>query len=129
MTPLEIVQSTYEGETSEENGRNLQAHLAPNAKWTEAAGFPYAGTYTGFEEIAQNVFARLATEWTDYRFFREAYVADENRVVAFGTYTGTYNATGKAFSARVAHVWQIEDGKITSFEQFVDSVSVFEAMR
>ncbi|WP_282120650.1 nuclear transport factor 2 family protein [Ruegeria atlantica] len=68
MTPLEIVKSTYEGETSEENGHSLLAHLTPDAKWIEAAGFPYAGTYTGFDEIAENVFARLASEWTDYRF-------------------------------------------------------------
>ncbi|AHD08833.1 Ketosteroid isomerase-related protein [Phaeobacter gallaeciensis] len=128
MTPLEIVKSTYEGETSEENGRNLQAHLAPDAKWTEAAGFPYSGTYTGFDEIAKNVFARLASEWTDYRFVPENYVADDHRVVAYGTYYGTYNATGKAFSARVAHVWKVEDGKIVKFEQFVDSAPVKEAM-
>lgn len=128
MTPLEIVKSTYEGDTSEENGRNLQAHLAPDAKWTEAAGFPYAGTYTGFGEIAENVFARLGTEWTGYRFVPENYVADDQRVVAYGTYYGTYKATGKEFSARVAHVWRVKDGKIVKFEQFVDSVPVVEAM-
>ncbi len=128
MTPLEIVISTYEGESSEENGRSLQAYLAPDAKWTEAAGFPYAGTYTGFTEIAENVFARLASEWTDYRFVPEHYVADGHRVVAYGTYYGMYNATGKAFSARVSHVWQVEDGKIVKFEQFVDSAPVKEAM-
>ena len=38
-TPLEIVRATYEG-SSEENGRNLLAALAPDAEWTEAAGFP-----------------------------------------------------------------------------------------
>jgi len=129
MTPLEIIKSTYEGENSEENGRNLQAHLSPDAKWTEAAGFPYAGTYTGFGEIAENVFARLGAEWTDYRFVPEGYVADDQRVVAFGTYSGTYNKTGKEFSARVAHVWLVENGKIVKFEQFVDSVPVVDAMQ
>lgn len=129
MTPLEIVKSTYEGDTSEENGRNLKEHLAPEARWTEAAGFPYAGTYTGFEEIAEKVFARLGAEWTGYRFVPEDYVADDKRVVAFGTYYGTYNETGKEFSARVAHVWLVENGKIVKFEQFVDSVPVADAMR
>lgn len=58
-TPLEIVRATYEG-SSEENGRNLLAALAPDAEWTEAAGFPYAGTYIGPENIIKNVHQRLA---------------------------------------------------------------------
>ena len=45
MTNLEIIKSTYEGKTSEENGKNLAKHVAKNISWTEAKGFPYAGTY------------------------------------------------------------------------------------
>ncbi len=56
MTNLEIVKSTYEGKTSEENGRALAAHVAENVQWTEAKGFPYAGTYTGLEEITKKCF-------------------------------------------------------------------------
>ena len=37
---LDIIRATYEG-PSEENGRNLLTVLAPDARWTEAAGFPY----------------------------------------------------------------------------------------
>ena len=40
---LDLIRSTYEG-PSEENGKHLLAALAPDAEWTEAAGFPYAGT-------------------------------------------------------------------------------------
>ena len=54
-TNLEIIRATYEG-SSEENGRRLLAALAPDAIWTEAAGFPYAGTYTGPEQIVAGVF-------------------------------------------------------------------------
>jgi|SRR5450755_2587415 len=35
---LEHLRSTYEG-SSEDNGRNLLAALAPDAEWTEAEGF------------------------------------------------------------------------------------------
>jgi hypothetical protein len=41
---LEVIRGTYEG-SPEDNGRNLLAALAPDAEWTEAEGFPYAGTY------------------------------------------------------------------------------------
>lgn len=129
MTNLEIVKSTYEGKTSEENGRALAAHVAENVQWTEAKGFPYAGTYTGLEEITKNVFSRLGSEWIDYKFTPEDYVASDNKVVAFGTYTGINKVTNKAFVARVAHIWHLEHGKIVKFEQFVDSKTVTDAMQ
>jgi ketosteroid isomerase-like protein len=128
MTNLEIIKSTYEGKTSEENGKNLAKYVSENITWTEAAGFPYAGTYIGLENIAKNVFSRLGSEWVDYKFTPQDYVASEDKVVAYGTYTGTYNLTGRSFKARVAHVWKLKEGKITSFEQFVDSKMVNDAM-
>ena len=129
VTNLEIIKSTYEGKTSEENGRNLAKYVAGNISWTEAKGFPYAGTYIGLENITENVFSRLGSEWIDYKLTPEDYVANDNKVVAYSTYTGTYKLTGKAFSARVAHVWKLKDEKIISFEQFVDSKTVNEAIQ
>ncbi|MEO7426135.1 MAG: nuclear transport factor 2 family protein [Fibrobacteria bacterium] len=128
MTNLEIVKSTYEGESSEENGRNLERHLAPDSTWREAEGFPYAGFYRGFAEVAEKVFAKLAGEWIGYRFTPEGYVADGDKVVAYGTYQGTFKRTGKEMRARVAHLWKLKDGKIIAFEQFVDSVPVANAL-
>lgn len=128
MTNLDIVKSTYEGSTSEENGKNLKRYITSETRWTEAAGFPYSGTYQGLEQIERNVFARLASEWIDYNFAVEDYVANGDKVVAFGTYSGTYKATGISFKARVAHLWQLKDSKIVSFEQFVDSKTVTDAM-
>ena len=125
---LALVKSTYEGSRSAENAKNLQHALASDARWTEAAGFPYAGTYVGFSAIAAKVFARLEIEWDNYRVDIEDYVAQGDKVFAFGTYSGTYVKTGKHFSARVAHLWKIHSGKIVSFEQFVDSHSVVNAM-
>ncbi len=129
MTNLEIVKSTYEGKTSEENGKNLAKYVAEDLSWTEAKGFPYAGTYIGLASVTQNVFSRLGSEWIDYKFTPENYVAGDDKVVAYGTYTGTYKITGKAFEARVAHIWKLKDGKIVSFEQFVDSQPVNNAMK
>jgi hypothetical protein len=128
MKNLDIVKSTYEGKTSEENGKNLAKYVAENISWTEAKGFPYAGTYIGLQSVTKNVFSRLGSEWIDYKFTPENYVASEDKVVAYGTYTGTYKNTNKPFAARVAHIWQLKDGKIVKFEQFVDSTPVNDAM-
>ena len=128
MTNLEIIKSTYEGKTSEENGKNLAKYVAKNISWTEAKGFPYAGTYIGLESITKNVFSRLGSEWIDYKFISEDYVTGEDKVVAYGTYSGTYKQTKKYFEARAAHVWKLKDGKIIGFEQFVDSKIVYETI-
>jgi ketosteroid isomerase-like protein len=123
----DIIRNTYEASPAEK-GQRLQAALAPDASWTEAAGFPYAGTYVGFEAIAAGVFKRLATEWIDYRAEAHTYLEDGDRVAAFGVYSGTYRATGKAMTATFAHLYTLKDGKIVSMEQVVDSAMVTAAL-
>ena len=126
-TNVDIIRSTYEG-TSEENGKNLLAVLAQDATWTEAAGFPYAGTYIGPEEITSKVFRRLATEWVGYRAKVHTYLADGDQVAAFGVYSGVYLETGKSMTASFAHLYRLKEGKIVSMEQYVDSAMVQQAM-
>ena len=125
---LDIIRATYEG-SSEENARHLRAALAPEASWTEAAGFPYGGTYTGADEIFANVFQRLATEWIGYKAEVHTYLADGDRVAAFGVYSGRYAKTGKAMRATFAHLYRLEGGKILTMEQYVDSATVQEALK
>ncbi|KAF1019815.1 MAG: hypothetical protein GAK30_02907 [Paracidovorax wautersii] len=127
-TPLDIIRATYEG-SSQDNGRNLLAALAPDATWTEAAGFPYAGTYVGPEQIVAGVFQRLGTEWEGYRAQVHTYLADGDRVAAFGVYSGTYRKTGKSMTATFAHLYRLVDGKIVSMEQIVDSHVVQQALQ
>ncbi|MES2339191.1 MAG: nuclear transport factor 2 family protein [Pseudomonadota bacterium] len=126
-TNKDIIRATYEG-SSEENGRNLRAALAPDATWTEAAGFPYAGTYVGYDAIVENVFHRLGTEWEGYRAEVHTYLEDGDRVAAFGVYSGTYRATGKAMTATFAHLYRLDGGRIVTMEQYVDSASVMAAL-
>lgn len=126
-TNLDIIRATYEG-SSANNGKNLLDALTPHTKWTEAAGFPYAGTYIGSEEIMANVFQKLATEWVGYQAKVHTYLADGDRVAAFGVYYGTYRETGKFMSATFAHLYLLKDGKIISMEQYVDSAMVRQAL-
>lgn len=126
-TNLELIRGTYEG-SSEDNGRNLRAVLSPDVEWTEAEGFPYAGTYFGPDALIDGVFRRLGTEWTGYRADVHTYLADGDRVAAFGVYSGTYNATGKSMTAPFAHLYQIRDGKVIRMIQYVDTVLVTRAL-
>lgn len=123
----DLIRRTYEG-SSEENGRNLLAVLHPDVEWTEAEGFPYAGTYVGVDALMAGVFARLASEWIGYRAEVHTYLADGDRVAAFGVYSGTYKATGKTMRAAFAHLYEIQDGKIRRMTQYVDTVMVAKAL-
>ena len=124
---LNLLRSTYEGLSSENSKRMLDA-LTPDAEWVEAAGFPYAGTYIGADSIVANVFHRLATEWIDYRAEAGTYIEQGDRIAVFGVYFGTFKSTGRSMRATFAHLYTFRDGKIARMEQYVDSHKVREAM-
>lgn len=111
---------------------DLDGMLAPFAadiRWTEAAGFPYAGTYVGPDAVVRNVFHRIQEEWDDYTVAIDEVVDGGDVVVAIGTYSGTYKQTGRFFAARVVHVWRVAGGEVVAFEQFTDTELVNRALR
>jgi ketosteroid isomerase-like protein len=122
-TPRDVVQAHYDASAAGDLDAML-ADLAPQARWTEAAGSPLAGTYAGREAIVANVFAPILRDWEDFRFELERLIAEDRRVAAVGTYAGTFRATGKSMRARVVHVWEVEDERIVRFEQFADTKAI-----
>lgn len=107
----------------------MLAPFADDVSWTEAAGFPYAGTYIGPDAVAAGVFQRIQDEWDDYTVAIDEVIDGGDVVVGIGTYSGTYRATGRFFAARVAHVWRLARGKVVAFEQFTDTELVNRALR
>ncbi|MEO7123405.1 MAG: nuclear transport factor 2 family protein [Lacisediminihabitans sp.] len=105
----------------------ILAPLAPDVSWTEAAGFPCAGTYIGPEAVRKGVFERLAAEWDGYTASIEKILDAGDTIVGVGTYSGTNKATGRSFEARLAHFWQLADGKVVAFEQVTDTLLVARA--
>ncbi len=103
--------------------------LAPEIRWTEAEGFPYGGTYTGPEAVLANVFMKLGTEWEGFAAVPRELVAEGDKVVALGTYSGTYVATGKRVEVPFAHAWTLRDGKAVTFQQYTDTAVVQRALR
>jgi uncharacterized protein len=106
----------------------MMADVSPQVRWTEMQGFPCAGTWIGPQAVADNVFAVLGAQWDGYRFELERLVDAGETIVGIGSYRGTFRATGKPMQARVAHVWQLQDGRIVAFEQFTDTLLVRAAM-
>lgn len=98
--------------------------------WNEAESSPYAdgNPYVGPQAVLEGVFARLATEWDGFTAEPEELLDAGDRVVALGTYTGTYKQTGTEVRAQFAHVVGFSGGKVTSFQQYTDTKQLAEAV-
>jgi len=100
--------------------------MSPDIVWNEAENFPYAdgNPYVGPMAVAQGVFARLGSEWDGFAVVPGEILDAGDTVVVLGHYRGTFKATGKAMNAQMVHVWRIIDGKVTAFQQYVDTLQV-----
>ena len=127
MSNIDIVRAHYAASV-QGNIDEMMAHVSPQVRWTEMAGFPCAGTWVGPQAVAENVFAVLGRDWIGYRFELQSLIDGGERIVGMGSYHGTYRARGKDMQARVAHVWRLQDGQIVAFEQFTDTLLVHQAM-
>jgi hypothetical protein len=127
MTNKEIIAGLYRAFASGDIPALLGA-FDEGIEWTEAAGFPYGGTYVGAPAIVENVFLKLATEWEGYSAVPSEFVADGETVVALGRYSGKYRASGREMSVPFAHVWTLRGGRIVSFVQHTDTAKVAEAL-
>jgi ketosteroid isomerase-like protein len=108
------------------------AGFAPNIEWREAEGNPYQPSgeaWVGAEAILQNLFARLGGDWEVFTVNPKAFHDAGAAVLVEARYVGRHKTTGKALDAQVCHVWKLEDGKITSFQQYTDTAQLQRVMR
>ena len=94
MNNLELVKTLYETFALGDIFSVLE-QLDENIEWTQAEGHPYGGVYTGHKEIMNKVFKKLATEWDVYRVEVDEYLDAGDRIVALGSYSGTYKQKTK----------------------------------
>ncbi len=96
----------------------------PKIEWREAEGNPYSiegEPFIGGEQILEKLFMKLGTEWEGFTVHPREFHDAGDTVVVEGRYTGTFKATGKAMDAQMCHVFKLRDGKVTNFQQFVDT--------
>jgi ketosteroid isomerase-like protein len=98
--------------------------LDPNVSWTEAEGFPYGGTYHSPEAVLENVFMKFGTEWESFSAVPDQIVDGGDQVVALGNYSGKFLKTGKSMTVPFAHAWTFENGRITKFVQYTDTLKM-----
>lgn len=130
MNNVQIMQAGYEA-FGRGDVEGVLAIFDPRIEWREAEGNPYGrggGTWIGGQAIVENLFVKLASEWDRFAASPSEFYDAGDTVVVEGRYTGTYRATGKSIDAQLCHVWKLRDGKVTSFQQYVDTAQLQEVM-
>jgi len=106
--------------------------LDPKVEWIEAEGNLYAdgNPYIGPDAVLKGVFARVGV---DYEFFNVVNVKlhemSNNQVLATLRYQAKLKKNGKTIDAQVAHHWTLIDGKITKFQQHVDTKQLHDSRK
>jgi ketosteroid isomerase-like protein len=124
---VEVARSVYEAFGKGDVPAVLGAMTA-DIEWYEAEGMPYGGVYHGGEEVAQNVFGPIVDDILDFAVTPEEFIASGSTVAVVARYSGTAKGTGSTLNLPAVHVWDVRDGKVARFRQFIDTVKFSEAV-
>lgn len=125
---LEIVQELYCAFAAGDIDQCLSL-FDEDIEWIEAEGGPYGGTYHGRDAVLENIIVPLGEDWEEFLIDTERFIDGGDTIVGLSTYRGTYRETGKSLEAPVAHVWDLDNGMVTRFQQYVDTELNNEPMR
>ncbi len=106
------------------------AAVADDMRWTyhgDPSQIPFAGTFTGmagigeffgkFMEVAEPVEMAPTGSW-----------AAEDKVFVRGIEKSKAKASGKEYAVEWIHVYEVKDGKIVSFDEYIDTSAVAAAL-
>lgn len=123
MSNLEFVKGLYAAFGAGDVPKVLGSMHA-QIQWTETAGFKYGGVYRSPQAVLENVLAKIPVDFESFSIDVGRLIDAGNVVVMEGHYVVKGKATGKSVRAAVAHVFEISDGKVVRFDQYVDSATI-----
>jgi len=123
-TETEVVRSFYQ-KLKVGDAEGALSLLSSDIEWTTMWHYKVLGRTP--QHVAEGLFKPLMAEWSSFSFLATDFIAEGDTVVSLGTFVGSHGATGKEVEARYAHVWNINDGKIIRFRQYIDTLAVAQA--
>jgi ketosteroid isomerase-like protein len=130
MGNVQIVKDLYEAAANDDIDTVLAA-FASDIEWREADGHPYqpdGKPWFGVDAVRENLFDNLDSEWDGFTVSPHEFYDAGDTVVVECRYGGVHNTTGKRLDAQACHVWRLRDGKVTGFQQYVDTAHLFDVM-
>ena len=101
------------------------ALMAHDIQWTTMWHYKVEGRGPG--AVAEGLFKPLMAEWASFSLVPTEFVTEGETVVSLGDFKGVHGATGKSCAARYVHVWTVNDGMITTFRQYIDTLAIAQA--
>lgn len=114
---IDVVRGAYEAFAT--GDMETVQRLIADCEWHEMEGMPYGGVYTGAEAIFGNVFGPLTQDVEGFSVTPDELLDAGDRVVSLGRYSGT--GTAGPVDAAFAHVWTVDNGRISKFVQYTDT--------
>jgi ketosteroid isomerase-like protein len=124
MSHVDFVKGVYAAFGTGDVPRVLGA-MHPQIQWTQTEGYKLGGgVYGSPQAVLENVFAKIPVAFESFSIDVERVIDAGNVIVMQGHYVAKGKATGKSARAAVTHVFEIADGKIVRFDQYVDSATL-----
>lgn len=105
--------------------------LDPKVVWNEAEGNALAegNPYIGPDAVLNGIFTRVGNDY-DYFNLSDIQLHDmaNNKVLATLRYQAKLKKNGAIIDAQAAHLWTLKNGKVTAFQQYVDTKQLDEAL-
>ncbi len=126
MTPIQTIQTVYDA-FSRGDIAYIVGLVAPDASWRQSKTLPWGGDFTGPDGAAQ-FFSRLNAEMETTLFTVHENIAVNDEVISFGVYGGKGRKSGLTAQATFAFRWKVVDGRIVSYDAFIDSAALLTAL-
>lgn len=104
--------------------------LSPNIEWTfyGPKDLPTAGIFKGKEGVTQ--FFSHVGELLDFTAFEpREFIAQGDKVVALGYYSGKTKTTNRNYESHFAMVFTFQNNKIVNFREYTDTANLAAAFK
>jgi ketosteroid isomerase-like protein len=124
MSNIDFVKGVYAAFAAGDVPKVL-ASMHPQIQWTQTAGYELGGgVHRSPQAVLENVFSKIPVGFESFSVDVGRLIDAGDAIVMQGHYVAKSKATGKSVRAAVAHVFEIADGKIVRFDQYVDSATL-----
>ena len=127
---VEAVKSAYDS-FGRGDAQALLAGMADEVEFRVAEGHPYQASgvaWHGKPELIEKFLMKAGPEWEGWTMKPGEIHALGDTVVVEGRYHGIYKPTGRRMDLQVCHVWQLRDGIIRSFHQYLNTAELQKVM-
>jgi ketosteroid isomerase-like protein len=124
-SPAQVVQEIYAA-FGRRDVTAVFARLSADVELVQSTELPWGGCYRGLDGARQ--FMTKLTTHLDSAVTLERMIAAGDHMVAIGWTEGRVRTTSTPFRVPIAHVWQVNDGKVSRVQFFIDHAPMRTAL-